>query len=63
MHVFSIGVWAQKFAGDPLSIPSPTEIPSIRGLQRALENLREPQTASETPQKPLREPKRALGSL
>ena len=42
---------------------SPTEIPSIRGLQRALESLKEPQTASEKPQKPLREPKRALGSL
>ena len=35
---------------------SPTEIPSIRGLQRALESLKEPQTASEKPQKPLREP-------
>ena len=35
---------------------SPTEIPSIREFQRALESFREPQTASETPQKPLREP-------
>ncbi len=49
-------LWGSLFNSKPDGNSSPTEIPSIRGLQRAFESLKESQTASEKPQKPLREP-------